>query len=201
MLCGAWSRSPDRWSERLSTVMGPGGPDSVWQDGPLVVLASGGAPNASEDDFVCYLEGGLSPPAGPPGSRPERTVADADTVLRTYRDAGAAGVSALRGQFSALVWDRRRTRLQLVCERLARQGWYVLERSGEILFATELRELLCVGSSSSRHGPSGVHDVAWRTGLSGGPHPVRGGLAARAGGVVCLLRRRARSTRALASDL
>ena len=65
-------------------------------------------------------------------------------MLRTYRDAGAAGVSALRGQFSALVWDRRRTRLQLVCERLARQGWYVLERSGEILFATELRELLCL---------------------------------------------------------
>jgi asparagine synthetase B (glutamine-hydrolysing) len=98
--------------------------------------------SASQDDFVCHLEGRLSPPAGHPGSREDRTLADADTVLRAWRDAGGAGVSALRGQFSAVVWDRGRTRLQLVCDRLARQGWYVLERSGEILFATELRDLL-----------------------------------------------------------
>ena len=63
-------------------------------------------------------------------------------MVRALCDAGGAGVLALRGQFSAVVWDRSRTRLHLVCDRLARQGWYVLERSGEILFATELRDLL-----------------------------------------------------------
>ena len=57
----------------MSELMGTShGPDSVWQDGPLVVLAGGPGVSASQDDLVCHLEGGLSPPPGAPGSREDR---------------------------------------------------------------------------------------------------------------------------------
>lgn len=148
MLCGACSRSPDRWSQRIESPAGSSDrPGRVWQDGPLVVFSAEPAVCASHDDLVCHLEGRLSPEAGPPGARERRGATDGETVVRAYRDAGAAGVVALRGQFSGVVWDRERMRLQLVCDRLARQGWYVLERSAEILFATELRDLLKLAPS------------------------------------------------------
>jgi hypothetical protein len=96
---------------------------------------------------VCHLQGRLSPEAGAPGARGHRAATDVDTVAGAFRDAGPSGVVALRGQFSAVVWERDRTRVHLVCDRLARQGWYVLERPGEILFATELRDLLALAPS------------------------------------------------------
>jgi hypothetical protein len=101
----------------------------------------------SQADLICQLEGRLSPEAGPPGARDCPAATDAETVVRAFRDAGASGVVALRGQFSAVVWDRERMRLHLVCDRLARQGWYVLERPGGIVFATELRDLLALAPS------------------------------------------------------
>ena len=200
MLCGAWSRSPDGgasgWRRPWAAPVDPGtgvAGRTPWSSSP-----SAAAPSASQDDLVCHLEGRLSPQPGAPESReaaPQRTVADADTVRphvpRCGRGGrGGAARPVLRGRVGA-----GRTRLHLVCDRLARQGWYVLERPGEILFATELRDLLALGAIAARHRRAVVHDVARRARLSGGPHPVRGGLAAGPGGVVCLLRRRAGSGR------
>ncbi len=159
MLCGAWSRSPDRWREWMESTAGSShDPVRVWQDGPLVVFAEVAAQSA-QDDLVCHLEGRLSPEPGPPGSRQRRAATDADIVVGAFRDGGASGVMGQRGQFSAVVWDRERTRLHLVCDRLARQGWYVLEGPGEILFATELRDLLAL--APSRPDPDALSFTMW----------------------------------------
>jgi asparagine synthase (glutamine-hydrolysing) len=159
MLCGAWSRSPDQWRGRMESAAGsPDQPPRVWQDGPLIVFADAAA-QASQDVLVCHLEGRLSPEAGPPGARERRAATDADIVVGAFSDAGASGVVGLRGQFSAVVWDREGARLHLVCDRLARQGWYVLERPGEILFATELRDLLAL--APSRPGADALSFSMW----------------------------------------
>ncbi len=143
MLCGAWSRSPDPWRQRMSAELDtPGEAVVVWQDGPLVVASVDAGTSGAPGDLVCHLEGRLSPPPGHAGSREARPGSDADIVVRAAREGGAAGASAVRGQFSAVVWERSAQRVQLICDRLARQGWYVLERADEILFATELRDLL-----------------------------------------------------------
>ena len=168
MLYGVWSRSPEDWRRRLEAAVGRSGhPGSVWQDGPLVVVGAEPAARASQDGLVCHLEGRLSSEAGAPGSREDpvatdtmgRATADAATVVHAFRGARAPGVVALRGQFSAVVWERDRMRLHLVCDRLARQGWYVLERPGEILFATELRDLLAV--APSRPGTDALSFTMW----------------------------------------
>jgi asparagine synthase (glutamine-hydrolysing) len=149
MLCGAWSRSPDRWAARLGSAAADAGePGRVWRDGPLTVWSAEPGAQASRDELVCHLEGRLSPEPGLPGVRPHSAHAtDVEKVLGAFLDGGSSGEVALRGQFSAVVWERERMRVHLVCDRLARQGWYVLERSGEILFATELRDLLALAPS------------------------------------------------------
>ncbi|HTU96520.1 MAG TPA: asparagine synthase-related protein [Solirubrobacteraceae bacterium] len=161
MLCGAWSRSGDRRPPVAGETSGDDG--EAWRDGPLTIFSGDPAARASAGDLACFLEGRLSPPAGHPTARAGRPQADAEVVLRAWRDEGAAGVAALRGQFSAVIWEAGRRRLHLVCERLARQGWYALERSGELLFATELRDLVAL--APSRPDPDPLSFTMWLGGL------------------------------------
>jgi asparagine synthase (glutamine-hydrolysing) len=112
-------------------------------DGPLT-LAWAETPSRSVytcEETVCLLEGALYElddlrrAAGSDGP-PARLLADA------YRALGAGVLGLLRGDFWALLWDRSACRGILVADQLGGRSPYWTRRGGDVVFASEVPELL-----------------------------------------------------------
>ena len=72
-----------------------------------------------------------------------RTRSDTEVVLKSYEAFGDACVERLRGMFAFALWDRRRRRLLLARDRLGKKPLYYWYRDGLLLFASEIKALLC----------------------------------------------------------
>ena len=72
-----------------------------------------------------------------------RTRSDTEVVLKSYEAFGDACVERLRGMFAFALWDRRRRRLLLARDRLGKKPLYYWHHDGLLLFASEIKALLC----------------------------------------------------------
>jgi asparagine synthase (glutamine-hydrolysing) len=94
---------------------------------------------------------------------------DASFIASAYGRLGPAVLGRLRGDFALAVWDEAAGRGLLACDQLGSSALFLHARGGELLFASELRELLPL--LAQRPGPDRVAVVHWLS--LGGPPPGR----------------------------
>lgn len=114
--------------------------DSGWQplyneDKTLAIVANG--------EIYNYLE--LRPRLEKRGHK-FQTHSDIENILHLYEDYGLDCLSYLRGMFVFALWDAKKQRLFLARDRMGEKPLYLVERPGEITFASELKALLPSGS-------------------------------------------------------
>jgi asparagine synthase (glutamine-hydrolysing) len=114
----------------------------------IVGVADGQQPmaNAQGDLVICYngevfnhveLRAGLEA-----RGRRFRTASDTEVILHLYEEMGTACLEALNGDFAFALWDARRRRLWLARDRVGVRPLYYAERSGTLVFASEIGALL-----------------------------------------------------------
>ena len=115
----------------------------------IIDAAGGGQPMTNEDESVWLVFNGeiynfreLRALLAGRGHR-FRTRSDTEVLLRAYEVFGESCVEHLRGMFAFAVWDRRRRRLLLARDRLGKKPLYYRRRGGLLLFASEIKALLC----------------------------------------------------------
>jgi asparagine synthase (glutamine-hydrolysing) len=115
----------------------------------IIDVAGGVQPMASDDESVWLVTNGeiynfreLRDVLAARG-HVFRTRSDTEVLLRAYEAFGEACVERLRGMFAFALWDRRRRRLLLARDRLGKKPLYVRRRDGDVLFASEIKALLC----------------------------------------------------------
>lgn len=91
-------------------------------------VPEGAAPPAAPGGVLCLVDGYL-----------EAAVAPAPHVVAACRD-----FNALRGAFSALVWDAGQERGRLVRDQLGQRPLFVLEAGPVLFFASEVRPLIAL---------------------------------------------------------
>ena len=71
------------------------------------------------------------------------TRSDSEVVVHGYAEWGEQMLERLEGQFTLAVWDTRVHRLLLARDRMGEKPLYYAERRGALIFASELKALLC----------------------------------------------------------
>jgi asparagine synthase (glutamine-hydrolysing) len=71
------------------------------------------------------------------------TTSDTEVILAAYERHGDACVEHLRGMFAFALWDGQRRRLLLARDRLGKKPLYYWRGAGVLLFASEIKALLC----------------------------------------------------------
>jgi asparagine synthase (glutamine-hydrolysing) len=120
-----------------------------------------------------------------------RTRSDTETVLRLLERDGTGAVQRLRGMFALALWDRQERQLLLVRDRYGvKPLYYVHQRDGSLIFASEIKALLpalpgrpglnldALPDFLANHAPSGEdtlfkgvrrlapgHTLVWKDGL------------------------------------
>jgi asparagine synthase (glutamine-hydrolysing) len=73
-----------------------------------------------------------------------RTDSDTETIVHLYEDLGPQCVNRLRGMFAFAIWDARTRQVLLARDRLGIKPLYFAERSGELVFASEVKPILAL---------------------------------------------------------
>jgi asparagine synthase (glutamine-hydrolysing) len=72
-----------------------------------------------------------------------RTQSDTEVILHAWQVHGEACVERLRGMFALAIWDARRRTLFLARDRLGKKPLYYWQGAGGLVFASEIKALLC----------------------------------------------------------
>jgi asparagine synthase (glutamine-hydrolysing) len=80
----------------------------------------------------------------------------AELLAHGYEAAGPAFFAALHGKFVAALWDARQRQLVLVNDRFGMKPLYYASLGGRLLFASEIKALLCDRDVSRRPDLAGI---------------------------------------------
>lgn len=72
-----------------------------------------------------------------------RTNSDTETIVHAYEEYGVDCVARLHGMFGFAIWDGPRKRLLLARDRAGKKPLYYTYVDGDIIFASEIKSLLC----------------------------------------------------------
>src|SRR5579875_1612755 len=72
-----------------------------------------------------------------------RTNSDTETIIHAYEEFGVDCVARLHGMFGFAIWDSPRRRLLLARDRAGKKPLYYTQVNGDIVFASEIKSLLC----------------------------------------------------------
>ncbi len=72
-----------------------------------------------------------------------RTNSDTETIIHAYEEYGVGCVARLHGMFGFAIWDGPRKRLLLARDRAGKKPLYYTYVDGDIIFASEIKSLLC----------------------------------------------------------
>ena len=87
------------------------------------------------------------------------TATDTEVIVHLYEEYGDALVDHLRGMFGFALWDTRRKRLLLGRDRFGIKPLYYTEADGKLIFASELKSILALGSVERRLDWAAVNHV------------------------------------------
>ncbi len=117
----------------------------------IIDLSTGHQPIANEDESIWVVFNGeiynfaeLRNELEGKGHR-FRTRADTEVLVHLYEQAGAEGLSQLRGMFAIALWDARKRRLLLARDRFGKKPLYYALTSQGIVFGSELKCLKVFG--------------------------------------------------------
>jgi len=68
---------------------------------------------------------------------------DSEIVVHGYEEYGIGWPSQVNGMFAIAIWDKKEQRLLLYRDRLGKKPLYFCEFNGDIIFASEIKALLC----------------------------------------------------------
>src|ERR671912_865811 len=160
-ICGLATKGRAVDPERLramSATLVHRGPDSDGEllDGPvglaarrlsIIDLEGGDQPIANEDGTVHVVQNGevynfreLRAELEQAGHR-FSTRSDTEVLVHLYEEHGEGFAERLRGMFAVAIWDARRRRLVVARDRFGIKPLYYRDKSGELMFASELRAL------------------------------------------------------------
>ncbi len=72
-----------------------------------------------------------------------RTNSDTETIVHAYEEFGVDCIARLHGMFGLAIWDGPRKRLLLARDRVGKKPLYYTRVDGNLLFASEIKALLC----------------------------------------------------------
>ena len=72
-----------------------------------------------------------------------RTNCDTETIIHAYEEYGVDCIARLHGMFGFAIWDGPRRRLLLARDRAGKKPLYYTRVNGNLLFASEIKSLLC----------------------------------------------------------
>ena len=86
-----------------------------------------------------------------------RTESDTEVILHLYEDEGPACLQRLNGMWGIAIWDRRKRRLFLARDRLGVKPLYYRRHDNGVLFASEMKALLCHEAWQPKVVPQALH--------------------------------------------
>jgi len=115
----------------------------------IIDLSGGTQPMANEDDSVWIVFNGeifnyveLAQELRDAGHR-FKTRSDTEVIIHAYEQWGESCVERFNGQFAFAIWDRPKRRLLLARDRVGIRPLYYAQVGQRLLFASEMKALLC----------------------------------------------------------
>jgi asparagine synthase (glutamine-hydrolysing) len=87
-----------------------------------------------------------------------RTDSDTETIIHLYEDEGPDCFTHLNGMFSLAIWDSNRRRLVMARDRLGKKPLAYRHDPGRLLFASELKSILCVPGLPREIDPAAIDE-------------------------------------------
>lgn len=164
-IAGIWGSADKDLVRRMTTAIAHRGPDDlgvkVWAEPTQAVSLghrrlsiidlspAGHQPMANEDESVWTIFNGeiynfpaLREILVRKGHR-FKSRTDTEVLLHGYEEWGTEMVDRLNGIFAFALWDRKRAELHLARDRYGVKPLYVTRAAGRVLFASEIKALLC----------------------------------------------------------
>lgn len=161
-ICGFINFKEDGLIERMSQTLLHRGPDEAgfYKDDTIALghrrlsiidLTSGKQPIHNEDSSVWVILNGqiynyieLRQELSGKGHR-FYTFSDTEVIVHAYEEYGLDCVKYFNGEFAIALWDKKKKRLALIRDRLGIRPVYYSYINGGLIFASELKSVLCYG--------------------------------------------------------